>query len=267
MNTLRAILGDWKSWTGIGAIVAALVIAISERLRKIVIKVLTAYVASKWRLFWYWITNRSFWVSSTANFDFPANITSQQQLLDQFNDALRQKVTPQVEGQLAHGNLTLILKEVGKAPLEITADSGSSLAAQLDGTDGFPNDGSVRPPQTRLTVQTGSRLVINYRDFKRKLGYLRQTLDQIHDEFAKLVGNQVNSQRNVYVDVFFREDQKVDTSVRQVIPASDPGVDISRVNGMTHFGATRLDQIIEYLPQFLVRETISDLMKRHGVVT
>ena len=35
---------------------------------------------------------------------------------------------------------------------------------------------------------------------------------------------------------------------------------------MTSFGAQALDPIIACLPQYLIRETISDLMKRHSVI-
>jgi hypothetical protein len=266
MEKLRAILSDWKGWASVVAILLIIATAVSERFRKILKKVLLAYLAANWRRFWYWTTNKSFYVSCKASFIFAANITSEQRPLDEFGDGLRQKVSPEIEGQLAQGDLKLTLTKIAKATVEVAAESGQQLINQFQGTDGYVDDGTARPPKTLMKIQTGL-LVIRYREFKSTLGYLRRTFDEIRNQFTKLVENKLNNQQQFYLEVFFGQDLKVDRTVVQVIPEPDENVSIQRVQGMTSFGAEGLDAIIACLPHYLVRETISDLMKRHGLIT
>jgi len=266
MNQLKAILLDWKGWASVVAILLLIVTAVSQRFRKIISKVLVAYLAANWRRFWYWITNRSFWVSSNASFTFAANMTSDQRLLDEFSDSLRKKVTPEIEGQLARGDLKLILNQMGKAAVEVTAESGPALADQLLGADGYVDDGTPQPKRTVMKIRIGP-IVIHYREFKNTLGYLRRTFDEVRDEFSKLVENKVHDQRKVYVEAFFNKDLRVDRAVMHTIPGPDENVSIERIKGMTSFGAQALDPIIACLPHYLIRETISDLRKRHNLIT
>jgi hypothetical protein len=265
MEKLRAILSDWKGWASVAAILLIIATAVSDRFRKILKNVLVAYLAANWRRFWYWTTNKSFYVSCNASFTFDVNTTTEQGRLDEFVDGLRMKVSPEIEGQLAQGSLKLNLTDLGKAAVEVTAESGQQLIDQLQGTDGYVDDGTARSPKTLMKIRTGP-LVIRYREFENTLGSLRRTFDEIRNQFAKLVENRLNNQQQFYLEVFFSQDLKVDRSVVQDIPGPDENVSIKRVKGMTSFGAEGLDPIIACLPRYLVRETISDLMKRHGLI-
>jgi hypothetical protein len=265
MEKLKAILSDWTGWASVVAILLIVATAVSERIRKFLRKVVVEYVAANWRRFWYWATNKSFYVSCNASFTFPANMVSDQRSLDQFGDTLREKVSPEIDGQLSRGNLKIILSKIGKVAVEVSAESGQNLMEQLQGADGYVDDGTTKPGKTLMKIRT-STIVIQYREFKNTLGYLRQTFDEVRNQFARLVEGKLNNRQTVYLEVFFNQDLIVDRGVTQMVPGPDENVSVQRVKGMTSFGAQGLDAIIAYVPHYLVRETISDLMKRHGLI-
>lgn len=265
MEKLRAILSDWTGWASVAAILLIVVAAVSERTRKFFKKVLVEYLAANWRRFWYWVTNKSFYVSCNASFTFPVNMVSGEGPLDEFGNGLRENVSPEIEGDFARSNLKLILSQIGKVAIEVSAESGPNLMDQLQGADGYVDDGTIQPGKTLMKIRTGP-IVIRYREFKNTLGYLRRTFDEVRNQFSRLVENKLNNQQKVYLEVFFNQDLRVDRAVTQRVPGPDENVSIQRVKGMTSFGAKGLDAIIACLPHYLVRETISDLMKRHGLI-
>jgi hypothetical protein len=267
MDKLKAIFSDWKGWASVFAILLLIATALSARLRKIITKVLVEYLAANWRRFYYWITNKTFWVSGGIHFTFPENITTDQKLIDEFGDSLRTKGSVQFEGSLSNGDgsITLRLTEFRDVDLLLSTQSGQALANLYQGANGYVDDGAAPRAETSMSVTWGD-IAIRYREFRGTLGYLRQTIDEIRNGFAKLVNNSLNEKQNVHLEVFSNRNREVDGSVKQTVPVPGGTVSIERLKGETKFGAVSLDAIIAYLPHYLVRETISDLMKKHNLV-
>lgn len=266
MDKLKAILSDWKGWASVFAVLLLVAAALSARLRKIITKVVVEYLTANWRRFYYWITNKTFWVSGGAHFTFAGNITKEQTLIDEFSDSLRTMGSIQCDGSLSDGDgtITLRLTKFRDVDLLLSALSGEALANLYQGADGYGVDGATPRAETKVTWEN---IAIRYREFRDTLDYLRQTMDEIRNGFAKLANNSVNEKQNVHLEVFFDRDREVDSSVTQTVPVPGETVSIERLKGETKFGAVSLDAIIAYLPHYLVRETISDLMKKHNLIT
>lgn len=271
MDKLKEFLSNWVGWPSVVAILLLIAAALSERVRKFFAQVLADYVAAHWRHIWYWATNRVFLASGHVKYAFASGITADQKLIDKFESLLRNERSAQVtSGSLRDGIIELEMSEMRNVKLELSTVTGELLAQMYPGGAGgaSTDEGAAAAPMSRTEMSVKwDKIVVRYREIRGTFDSLRQTVDAIKDAFATVVEGKAPEQKSAYLSVCFRRDCAVDRSVQQEVPVSGGAVTVRRMKGETNFGAPTLDAITPYLPSYLVRETIADLMKGHKLTT
>ena len=267
MDKLIEILSHWKGRASVLAILALITAALFKRVRQVVSGVLVDYVAAHWRRFWFWISNKLFLTSGGVRLTFAGSLTVDPNLFAEFDKFLRAQDSAQlVDGNMRQGIARLRLTEINDAVIELEAVTGQQLVDMYaDGTSGSDSGGGTNTAGTLMTIRW-EKIAMRYRELHSALDSLRRIVDRIAANFGTLVSNGLPEQ-NTYIEVFFSRDAKVEASVEQNVKVPNENVIIKRMRGKTTFGASKLDDILPYLPSYLVKETISGLMEKLDLTT
>ena len=263
LSNIITIAKKW--WPLIGGGLLALISFVFKKIRVFLWKILSKYLLSHGRRFYYWLSNRSFLTTGNIIFLFPSDIKIDSSSLKEFAERLKgSNYFVNIRGSLINNEITMKLRSWQHIEIKIGFESPKEKLEMYgentvwsDGKEVTVND---VPENADLKFRWES-VLIHYREIKNVLNVLRIISEDTKDKFASIV-NRPYSKRSAFFKFFYRKDCDYDLSSHRKIFLENGEATIEKFDKMLSISTKNLDHISQYMPKYLVKESLASILKQ-----